>query len=143
MFLNMIMSIKQQIINIKDRTYYFFDDMINIKVFGWSLLKIDKKSYKNIGIYNIWYITIKTIDDYKNIYCVNRLYLIIGKVIGHVEENNENKYLIFDFSDENKEVLKKYKELWDGIKTIIGTPLSANMVNILQKLNLRLMMICH
>ena len=34
MFLNMIMSIKQQIINIKDRTYYFFDDMINIKVFG-------------------------------------------------------------------------------------------------------------
>ena len=143
MFLNMIMSIKQQIINIKDRTYYFFDDMINIKVFGWSLLKIDKKSYKNIGIYNIWYITIKTIDDYKNIYCVNRLYLIIGKVIGHIEENNENKYLIFDFSDENKEVLKKYKELWDGIKTIIGTPLSANMVNILQKLNLRLMMICH
>ena len=71
------------------------------------------------------------------------MYLIIGKVIGHVEENNENKYLIFDFSDENKEVLKKYKELWDGIKTIIGTPLSANMVNILQKLNLRLMMICH
>ena len=71
------------------------------------------------------------------------MYLIIGKVIGHIEENNENKYLIFDFLDDNKEVLKKYKELWDGIKTIIGTPLSANMVNILQKLNLRLMMICH
>ena len=93
MFLNMIMSIKQQIINIKDRTYYFFDDMINIKVFGWSLLKIDKKSYKNIGIYNIWYITIKKIDDYENIYSVNPLHLIIGKVIGHIEENKGNIYL--------------------------------------------------
>ena len=93
MFLNMIMSIKQQIINIKDRTYYFFDDMINIKVFGWSLLKIDKKPYKNIGIYNIWYITIKKIDDYENIYSVNPLHLIIGKVIGHIEENNGNIYL--------------------------------------------------
>ena len=55
----MIMPIKQQIINIKDRTYYFFDDMINIKDSGWSLLKLDKKLYKNIGIYNIWYIAIK------------------------------------------------------------------------------------
>ena len=71
------------------------------------------------------------------------MYLIIGKVIGHIEENNGNKYLTFDFSDENKEVLKKYKDLWDEIKNKIGTPLSANMVNILQKLNLRLMMICH
>ena len=39
--------------------------MINIKDFDSSLLKIDKKSYKNIGIYNIGYITIKEIDDYK------------------------------------------------------------------------------
>ena len=36
---------------------------------------------------------------------------MIGKVIGHIEENNGNKYLIFDSSDENKEVLKKYKKL--------------------------------
>ena len=56
-------NIKQ--INIKNRTYYFFNDMINIKDFDSNLLKIDKKSYKNIGIYNIGYITIKEIDDYK------------------------------------------------------------------------------
>ena len=67
-----------------------------------SLLKIDKKSYKNIGIYNIGYITIKKIDDYENIYSVNPLYLIISKAIGHIEENNENKYLVFDSSDGNK-----------------------------------------
>ena len=46
-------------INIKDRTYYFYNDMTNIKKFDSDLLKIDKKSYKDIGIYNIGYITIK------------------------------------------------------------------------------------
>ena len=54
--------------------------MINIKDFDSCLLKIDKKSYKNIDIYYIGYITIKKIDDYENIYSVNRLYLIIDKV---------------------------------------------------------------
>ena len=86
-------NIKQ--INIKSRTYYFFNDMINIKDFDSSLLKIDKNSYKNIGIYNIGYITIKKIDDYKNIHSINPLYLMIGEVIGHIEENNGNKYIIF------------------------------------------------
>ena len=57
-------------ISIKTRTYYFFNDMINIKNFSLNQLKIDKKSYKNIGIYNIGYITIKKNDDYENIYCV-------------------------------------------------------------------------
>ena len=86
----------------------------------WSnLLKIDKKSHKNIGIYNIGYITIKKIDDYENIYSVNPLHLIISKAIGHIEENNENKYLVFDSSDENKDVFKKYIELWDEIKNKI------------------------
>ena len=49
------------------------------------------------------------------------MYLIIGKVDGHTEENNRNKYLVFDSTDENKEVLKKYTELWDGIKDEIET----------------------
>ena len=40
-------------INIKSRTYYFFDDMINIEDFDQNLLKIDKKSYKNVDIYYI------------------------------------------------------------------------------------------
>ena len=50
-------EIKQ--INIKDWTYYFYNDMIDIKNFDVSLLKIEEKSYKNTGIYNIGYITIK------------------------------------------------------------------------------------
>ena len=50
-------NIKQ--ISIKNGTYYFFNDMIIIKDFDSNLLKLDKKSYKSIGVYNIGYITIK------------------------------------------------------------------------------------
>ena len=46
-------------VNFKNRTYYFYNDMINIKNFEPSLLNIDKKSFKDVGIYNIGYITIK------------------------------------------------------------------------------------
>ena len=80
--------------------------MINIKNFDSNLLKIDKKSYKNIAIYYIWYITIKEIDDYENIYSVNPFYLIIGKVDGHTAEQNESKYLVFDSTDENRSIRK-------------------------------------
>ena len=53
-------------IKIKNRTYYFYNGMIDIKYFDPILLKIDRKSYKNISIYNIGYIAIKKIDDYEN-----------------------------------------------------------------------------
>ena len=48
-------------INIKNRTYYFYNDMINIKNFEQNFLKTDRESYKDIGIYNIGYIAIKKI----------------------------------------------------------------------------------
>ena len=67
-------------IDIKNRTYYFYNDIINIKTFDPILLKIDKKSYKDIDIYNTGYITIKKIDDCENIYSVNPLYLLINHV---------------------------------------------------------------
>ena len=57
-------------INIKNRTYYFFYGMINIKYFDSNLLKIDKKLYKHINIYYIGYFT-------KNIHCVNPFYFIV------------------------------------------------------------------
>ena len=65
-------NIKQ--INIKNRTYYFHTDIINIEEFNSSLLKIDKKSYKDIDIYYIGYITIKKIGDCENIFSVNPLF---------------------------------------------------------------------
>ena len=107
-------NIKQ--IDIKNRTYYFFNDMINIKNFDPSLIKIDKKSYKNIGIYYTRYITIKRITDYENINNVNPLYLIIGDVDGYIEEYTGNKYLTFASTNKNKKVSEKYTKLWNEIK---------------------------
>ena len=61
--------------------------MINIKVFDLNSLKIDKKSYKNIDIYYIGYITIKKIDGCENIYSVNPLYVLLNHASGYIDEN--------------------------------------------------------
>ena len=106
-------TVKQ--IDIKNRTYYFYNDIIYLESFKSNLLKIDKQSYKNIGIYNIGYITIKRIGDCEIIYSVNPLYLRITHANGYIEEINENEYLIFDSIDENKELLKKYNDVFNGI----------------------------
>ena len=79
------------------------------------MLKLDKKSYKDIGIYNIGYITIKKIGDCKNIYSVNPLYLCINHASRYIEEIKENKYLIVDSIDENKKLLKRYNDVFNGI----------------------------
>ena len=110
-------TVKQ--INIKNQTYNFYSDMINIKNFDPVLYKIDRKSSKNIGIYNIGYITIKKVDDCENIYSLNPLYLLVNHASGYSEEKGVNKYLIFDSSNENEELLKKYNQVWNGIKNKI------------------------
>ena len=90
-------------INTKNRIHYFFSDMINLDDFDLSLLKIDKKSYKDIYIYHIEYIAIKKIDYYENIHSVNPLYLIIHSAIGYFKEKNNDKYLILDSTDKYEE----------------------------------------
>ena len=67
--------VKVNQIEIKNRTYYFYNNIINIEEFNSSLLKIDKKSYKNIDMCYIVYITIKKIGDCENIYSENPFYL--------------------------------------------------------------------
>ena len=91
-------------INIKNRTYYFYNDQIDLKDFDAKLLKIDKKDYNEIDIYYIGYVTVKKIDNCNNINSVNPLYLTIDEMIGHFEEKNDNKYLVLDDVNENKEV---------------------------------------
>ena len=80
------------------------------------MLKVDKKNYNEINIYYIGYVTVKTIANCNNINSVNPLYLMINEMIGHFEEKNESKYLVLDDADENKEVWKKYEEVWEGVK---------------------------
>ena len=108
------MSNKVKDVNIKKRTYYFFNDIINIKKFDPNNIKIDEKYYKNILIYYIGYVTIKDLK-YLKINSVNPLYLVFSKFNGYFEEINGNKYLTLDSTNENKE--KKMKNC--GIKSKI------------------------
>ena len=69
---------------------------------------------------------------------------MIDEMIRHFEEKNENKYLVLDDVDENKEVLKKYEEVWESIKKKLKplkVPKKVNMGKIFKKLGLILMMI--
>ena len=77
-----------------------FNDIINIKHFDLDNIKIDEKSYKNILIYYIGYVTIK--KDL-NIFSVNPLYLIFSYVKGYFEEISGNKYLTLVPTNESKE----------------------------------------
>ena len=80
-------KIKQ--INIKNRTYYFYNDQTNLKDFDARLLKVDEKDYNKIDIYYIGYVTVKTIANYNNINSANTLYFMINEMIGHFEEKME------------------------------------------------------
>ena len=72
-------TVKQ--IDIKNRYYYFYNDIIDLKNVKSHLFKIDKKLYKDISIYNIGYITIKKIDDCENIYSVNPyIYFVLDRL---------------------------------------------------------------
>ena len=91
-------------INIKNRTYYYFNDIINIENFDPNNIKIYEKSYKKIIIYYIGYVTIKA---YVKIYRVNPLYLILRYLNGFFEKINGNKHLTLVSTNESKEKIKK------------------------------------
>ena len=81
--------------DIKNRMYYFFDDMINIKSLDPNKMKIDQKSYKNILIYYISYVTSNSVKP---------LYLIINNEMGTLM-NIMNKYLTLPHTDKDKDTL--------------------------------------
>ena len=103
--------------NIKNkRIYYFYNELINVKDFDAKLLKLDKKTSVGLGIYYIGYDTKK---PEWNVNGVNPLYLMINRTDGFIEEKNGDKYLNISNTDRNSEVLKKYSEVWNGIKDCI------------------------
>ena len=81
-------------------------------------MKIDWKSYKNILIYYIGYVTIKDLK-YLKIHSVNLLYLIFSKVYGYFEKINKSKYLTLVHTNVSKEKIKKYEDLWIIIRDLI------------------------
>ena len=105
------MGNKVKDISMKSHTSYFFGDNINIKNFNPNNIKIDEKLYKNILIYYIEYVTIKD-SKYVKINSVNPLYLIINKVNGYFEEINKSMQLKLVPTNESKEKILKYEELW-------------------------------
>ena len=137
-------------IGIKNRNYYFYNDISNIEESDSNLLKIEKTSYEDINIYYIWYITNKIVDDCENIKSKNPLYLKIRKVDGDIECNSirekyGSKCLGFDSTDKKK-VLKKYIDLRDGVKNETETmndSKKGEYDKILWKLNLMQMIIYH
>ena len=102
------MAISQ--LNIECRTYYFYNNLINIKNFSSNDLKLDKKSVLCNDVSYIGYITKK---PQWNVNSVNPLYLMINKIKGHFEEVDGGKYLII--SSENGDIMQKYQEVFDGI----------------------------
>ena len=112
------MSNKVKDINIKNHTYCFFNDITNIKNFDPNNIKIDEKSYKNILIYYIGYVTVKD-SKYVKINSVNPSYLIFSKLNGYFEEINGKKYLTLAPTNESKEITRKYEELWSEIRDLI------------------------
>ena len=80
-------SFKQ--IEIKNQTYHFYNEMINLKDFESNLLKIDKGHYKGITVYYTLYVTIKKVDDCESIYSANPFYLLVNHASGYIEEKME------------------------------------------------------
>ena len=72
--------------NIKNRTYYFYNDQINLKDFDARLLTVDKKNYKEIAIYYIGYVTVEKIANCNNVNSVNPLYLMINEMLVTLKE---------------------------------------------------------
>ena len=96
------MTIRQ--LNIKSKTCYFYNDLINIKNFNNNKLKLDKKGVFGKYAYYIGYITKK---PQWHVFSVNPLYLMINKIKGHFEELDEDKYLTT--SSENGDIMEKYQ----------------------------------
>ena len=105
---------KSKEISMKNQSYYFFDDIIDIRNFHSNLLIIDKTSHEELDIYYITYITSKTFSDCENIHNVNPLYLIIHSATEHFKEKKIEKYFILDSTE-------KYQEAFSGIKSEIET----------------------
>ena len=84
------MAVKQ--LNIKNRTYYFYNDLINALNFKPNNLKLDKKTWKDIHIYYIAYVDKNKRKDWR-VNSANPLYLIINKVFCSFGEENGIKFL--------------------------------------------------
>ena len=119
-------TIKQ--INIKNRTYYFYNDIINFDKFDESKIRVDKKDFNGIDIYYLGYVHKKKISECNVINNINPFYLKIADIKGQFEKGKDDpSYLVISNKDD---VYKKVVVILESIKNKITekTRDSLNMV---------------
>ena len=108
-------TIKQ--VNIKNRTYYFYNDIIDLDEFDESKIKVDKKDFNDIDIYYLGYEHKKKISECNVINSVNPLYLRIVDIKGQFEKGKDDAwYLVISDKDD---VYKKLVDILESIKNKI------------------------
>ena len=109
-------EIKQ--INIKNRTYYFYSDIIDLDEFDGSKIRVDKKNFNDIGIYYLGYEYKKKITECNEINSVNPLYLRIIDMKGQFKKGKgDNVWYLIIFGD--ADVLRKFANIWKSIRAKI------------------------
>ena len=108
-------TIKQ--INIKNRTYYFYNDIINLDEFDESKIKVDKKDFNDIDIYYLGYEHKKKISKCDVINSVNPLYLRIVDINGQFEKGKDDAWYLIISDDDD--VFKKLVDIFKSIKNKI------------------------
>ena len=104
-------------ISIKNRTYYFYNDIINLEEFHERKIKVDKKDFNDRDIYYLGYEHKKKISKCNVINRVNRLYLRIIDMKGRFEKGKDDaRYLVI--SDKN-DIYKKLVDTLESIKNKI------------------------
>ena len=108
-------TIKQ--INIKNRTYYFYNDIINLDEFDGRKIKVDKKDFNNIDIYYLGYEHKKKIAECNVINSSNPLYLRIVDMNGQFEKGKDDAWYLIISNDDD--VYKKLRDIFESIKNKI------------------------
>ena len=103
-------------IDIKNRTYYFYNDIIDLKNFDTRLLKKIKSIIKTLVFTILDILQSKKLMIVKIFIVFYPLYLTIAHANGYIKEKGVHKYLFFDSTDKNKELLKKCSDVFNGIR---------------------------
>ena len=104
-------------INIKNRTYYFYNDIIDLDEFDGSKIKVDKKDFNDIDIYYLGYEHKKKISECDVINSINPLYLRIADINGQFEKGKDDLWYLIISGDDD--VLKKLVDIFESIKNKI------------------------
>ena len=102
--------------NIKNWTYYFYNDIINLDEFDESKIKVDKKDFNDIDIYHHGYVHKKKISECNVINSVNPLYLRIININGQFQKDKDDAWYLVIF---DQDVYKKLVDVFESIKNKI------------------------